>query len=140
MKKLLLTSIVLLITISLKAQQKTGTSSPISPSIRVENLLYISGQVGIDRATSKLINETFEAEVKQVMKNIDTQLKAHNLMMDDLVSIIIYLKDMKNYNAVNEVYQTYFKNRFPTRTCIAVADLPANANVEITGIASFITK
>ncbi len=127
----------MLLTISLKAQQNTSKPSPISPSIRVENLLYISGQVGIDRSTSKLINETFEAEVKQVMKNIDTQLKANNLVMDDLVSIIIYLKDMKNYNAVNEVYEKYFKNRFPTRTCIAVADLPANANVEITGIASF---
>ena len=102
--------------------------------------MYLSGQVGIDRATSKLINETFEAEVNQVMKNIDTQLKIHKLVMDDLVSIVIYLKDMKNYNAVNEVYRTYFKNRFPTRTCIAVADLPVNANVEISSIASFAKK
>ena len=140
MKKLLVTSIISLIIFSVKAQQNTSTSSPISPSIRVENLLYLSGQVGIDRATSKLINETFEAEANQVMKNIDTQLKIHKLVMDDLVSIVIYLKDMKNYNAVNEVYRTYFKNRFPTRTCIAVADLPVNANVEISSIASFAKK
>ena len=140
MKKLLLCSIILLVTLSIKAQQNTNAPAPISPSIRVENLLYLSGQVGIDRASSKLINETFEAEVNQVMKNIDTQLKIHKLVMDDLVSIVIYLKDMKNYNAVNEVYRTYFKNRFPTRTCIAVADLPVNANVEITAIASFAKK
>ena len=141
MKKLFLSSIILLYTLSVKAQQQTKTpASPISPSIRVENLLYISGQVGIDRSTSKLVDSNFSAEVKQVMFNIETQLKAHNLKMDDLVSTIIYLKDMKNYNLVNEIYSTYFKSRFPTRTCIAVADLPVNANIEISGIANFKKK
>jgi 2-iminobutanoate/2-iminopropanoate deaminase len=75
-----------------------------------------------------------------VMYNIDTQLKANKLGMDDLVSTIVYVKDMKNYNTVNEIYRTYFKDRFPTRTFIAVADLPVNANIEISAIASFVNK
>lgn len=137
MKKLLVITVVLLATLSIKAQQNTSSSAPISPFIKVENTLYISGQVGIDRSTSKLVDSSFEAEVKQVMFNIDTQLKANKLQMDDLVSTIVYVKDMKNYNTVNEIYRTYFKDRFPTRTFIAVADLPVNANIEISAIASF---
>lgn len=137
MKKLLVITVILLATLSIKAQQNTSSSAPISPFIKVENTLYISGQVGIDRTTSKLVDASFEAEVKQVMFNIDTQLKANKLQMDDLVSTIVYVKDMKNYNTVNEIYRTYFKDRFPTRTFIAVADLPVNANIEISAIASF---
>lgn len=112
-------------------------ASPLSPFLRVENTLYISGQVGIDRSNGKLMNATFESEVTQVMINLQTHLKANDLTFDDLVSVIIYLKDMKNYDALNETYRKYFQSRFPTRTCIAVADLPANANVEISGIAHF---
>lgn len=137
MKKLLVTAIIFFTALSIKAQQNTSSSAPISPFIKVENMLYISGQVGIDRATSKLVDASFEAEVKQVMLNIETQLKANKLTMDDLVSTIVYLKDMKNYNVMNDIYRTYFKTRFPTRTCIAVADLPVNANIEIAAIASF---
>ena len=137
MKKLLVITVILFATLSIKAQQNTSSSAPISPFIKVENTLYISGQVGIDRTTSKLVDSSFEAEVKQVMFNIDTQLKANKLQMDDLVSTIVYVKDMKNYNTVNEIYRTYFKDRFPTRTFIAVADLPVNANIEISAIASF---
>lgn len=137
MKKLLVITVILFATLSIKAQQNTSSSAPISPFIKVENTLYISGQVGIDRTTSKLVDASFEAEVKQVMFNIDTQLKANKLQMDDLVSTIVYVKDMKNYNTVNEIYRTYFKDRFPTRTFIAVADLPVNANIEISAIASF---
>ena len=137
MKKLLVTASIFFAALSIKAQQNTSSTAPISPFIKVDNMLYISGQVGIDRTTSKLVDSSFEAEVKQVMYNIDTQLKANKLGMDDLVSTIVYVKDMKNYNTVNEIYRTYFKDRFPTRTFIAVADLPVNANIEISAIASF---
>jgi 2-iminobutanoate/2-iminopropanoate deaminase len=137
MKKLLLTALIFFAATSIKAQQNTSSSAPISPFIKVDNILYISGQVGIDRSTSKLVDASFEAEVKQVMYNIYTQLKANKLGMDDLVSTIVYVKDMKKYNIVNEIYRTYFKDRFPTRTFIAVADLPVNANIEISAIASF---
>lgn len=110
---------------------------PFSSSLKVDNLVFVSGQVGIDPQILKLCNTTFETEVKQVMSNIQTQLKPYNLTLNDLISTIIYLKDMKNYPVLNTVYGSYFKERFPTRTCIAVADLPANASIEISGIAHF---
>lgn len=110
---------------------------PFSSSLKAGELLFVSGQVGINPATAKLSNATFEAEVKQVMDNLKNELKKHNLTMDDLVSTIIYLKDMKLYDRLNKVYGSYFTDRFPTRTCIAVADLPAGASVEISGVAHF---
>lgn len=113
---------------------------PFTPSLRVDNLLFISGQVGINPETSTLANENFDAEVKQVMENLQTQLHGNGLTLKDLVSVTIYLKDMKNYAALNERYSSYFEHTFPTRTCIAVLDLPANASVEISGIAHFKIK
>lgn len=110
---------------------------PYTPSLKVGEILFISGQVGINPTTSQLSDSTFEAEVKQVMENLKIQLEIYNLTFDDLTSTIIYLKDMKNYNKLNEIYGSYFKTRYPTRTCIAVADLPVNASVEISGIAHF---
>lgn len=96
--------------------------------------MYVSGQIG--RANGQLVTESFQAEAHQVMKNVGEVLRKRMLTHDDLVSVTIYLKDMKNYAAINEVYRTYFRgSRLPARVCIAVAELPFNANVEIAGIA-----
>lgn len=110
---------------------------PFSTSLKIDNFLFISGQVGIDPENAKLSNATFEAEIRQVMSNIQTQLTPYGLTFKDLVSTVVYLKDMKNYTVLNEIYSTYFNDKPPTRTCIAVLDLPANASVEISGIAHF---
>lgn len=140
MKKTIILVPLLFINLILNAQQKMKNTLPFTPSLQVDNLLFISGQVGINPETSTLTNENFDAEVKQVMENLKTQLQAHGLTLEDLVSTTIYLKDMKNYAALNERYSSYFENKYPTRTCIAVLDLPANASVEISGIAHFKTK
>lgn len=133
MKKILLFSLLLLSTTVFAQEQQQ--KFPISNTIVSGNLVFVSGQVGINPATSKLANSSFEQEVIQVMKNLETQLDVHKLKLDDLVSTIVYLKDMKQYEEFNRIYARFFKTRFPTRTCIAVADLPAKASVEISGVA-----
>ncbi|WP_400260872.1 RidA family protein [Sphingobacterium sp. SG20118] len=140
MKKVIFVLLMSVFYFSVNAQEKIETKLPFSSSLKAGELLFVSGQVGINPATSKLSNASFEAEVQQVMENLKNELKKHNLTMDDLVSTIIYLKDMKQYDRLNSVYGSYFKNRFPTRTCIAVADLPAGASVEISGVAHFKAK
>lgn len=122
---------------TVQAQDTKGKVLPFSSSLVAGDLVFLSGQIGIDPVSSKLSDAGFEAEVRQVMENIKSELKKHNLTLDNLVSTTIYLKDMKQYDALNKVYSSYFKDRFPTRTCIAVADLPADASVEITGTAHF---
>lgn len=108
---------------------------PFSKTITSNGFVYISGQIGVEELTGRLINSSFEAEAKQVMMNIGKLLKKENLDFNDLISVTIYLKNMKNYQLTNEIYSSYFSGKFPSRVCIAVADLPANANIEIAGIA-----
>ncbi|TXK74113.1 RidA family protein [Mesonia sp. K4-1] len=68
-------------------------------------------------------------------ENLKIQLNNNDGDFINLVSVIVYLKSMKDYEAFNTIYSTYFKDEFPTRTCIAVLDLPLGASVEISGIA-----
>lgn len=140
MKNTFLILILILSFNSVKAQEKTDNKLPFSPTIKVDNLVFVSGQVGIDPVTSTLVKDGFESEVRQIMVNLQTLLKPYSLTLDDLASTIIYLKDMNNYDVLNQIYGSYFKERFPTRTCIAVADLPAGASVEISGIAHMKNK
>lgn len=135
MKKLIYSLAISLFFLSANAQDNGGKKLPFSSSLVAGELVFLSGQIGIDPNTSKLSDSSFEAEVRQVMENIKKELLIHHLTLDDLVSATIYLKDMKQYEKLNSVYGSYFKDKFPTRTCIAVADLPANASVEITVIA-----
>ena len=135
MKQIFFILTILTWTLSLCAQDKPDNTPPVTSSVKAGNLVFISGKLGINPTTLKLSNITFEAEVAQTMENLKQELKIHGLELDDLVSVIIYLKDIKRYDVVNSIYKRYFNKKYPTRTCIAVADLPANASVEISGIA-----
>lgn len=134
MKIYMLALVALLFGCAVQAQEVSKPKIPFTPAVKAGNLLFISGQVGIDAKTGKLIDTTFEAELRQVMDNLKKQLDAHKIGFDDLVSTIIYLKDMDRYEEVNKIYGEYFKNKYPSRTCIAVFDLPAKASVEISAI------
>ena len=108
---------------------------PFSKAVASNGMLYISGQIGIDPTTNSLPSTGFEAEADQVMKNLGEVLQGSGLTHDDLVNVTIYLKSMGNYPAANTVYSRYFSGNFPARVCIAVYDLPVNANIEIAAIA-----
>jgi 2-iminobutanoate/2-iminopropanoate deaminase len=111
-----------------------STPPPYSKTIKAGPFLFLSGMLGRDEK-GILVNENITAETNQLMKNIGKSLEDNGLTFDDLVSVTIYLTDMKNYDAVNKVYATFFANRYPTRTCIAVKELPFNGNIEITSTA-----
>lgn len=114
--------------------QTPAPAPPYSDAVEAGGMLYVSGQIG--RLNGQLVTESFAAEAHQVMKNVGEILRKRNLTHDALVSVTIYLKDINNYAAVNEVYRTYFRgSRLPARVCLAVAAIPMNANVEIAGIA-----
>jgi|GEM_PF-113258 reactive intermediate/imine deaminase len=120
----------------LMATQNQSTTLPFSKTFTANDFTFISGQVGIDETTGKLVTGSFEAEANQVMKNIETLLKKEGLGFSDLANVTIYLKNMDNYQMTNKVYCSFFKDKFPARVCIAVADLPAKANIEIAATAS----
>jgi 2-iminobutanoate/2-iminopropanoate deaminase len=103
---------------------------PFSAGVKANGFLFISGQVGIDQG-GKLADD-FDLEVKQIFKNIDAVLSEQNLTFNNIVSVTVYLKDMANFKPLNDIYKTYFQGYYPTRTCIAVLELPLKANVEMT--------
>ncbi|SKB86914.1 RidA family protein [Dyadobacter psychrophilus] len=107
---------------------------PISKALVSNGFLFISGQIG--SAGGQLVTTSFQDEVRQVFTNIETVLNEHNLTFSHIVSVTVYLTDMRYFDELNAVYQTYFTDRYPTRTCIAVAGLPKQARVELTTMAS----
>ncbi|MDM1499546.1 RidA family protein [Myroides odoratimimus] len=121
---------ILFSTLTLSAQN--GKKSIATPSIASGDHLFISGQIALDPITSHLVNDSFEAEVRQMMSNLKNELDKHHLTYDDLVSATIYLTDINQFEQFNTLYLSYFKDKTPTRTCIAVVALPLKATVEIT--------
>jgi 2-iminobutanoate/2-iminopropanoate deaminase len=114
---------------------KTGTPNGIfSPAIITGELVYTSGQIGIDPKTSQL-PEGFEAQLEQVFKNLEAVLEASGSSIDHVVKATVFLADMNDYNKLNELYPKKFKGDPPARTTVQVARLPRDARVEIEVVA-----
>ena len=110
---------------------------PYSPAVRAGQLLFVSGQIALDPTTGQLIEGDVAAQTRRVMDNLGALLKAAGLSFSDVVRTTIFLADMGDFAAVNEVYSTYFRAPAPARATVQVARLPKDARVEIDAIASY---
>lgn len=108
---------------------------PYSQAVKVGNMLYASGQIAIDPSTGNIVMDNIQAETHQVMKNILALLKEAGMEYQNIVKTSIFLKDMNQFAAVNEIYGSYFTSDFPARETVEVSRLPKDVNVEITVIA-----
>lgn len=108
---------------------------PYSHAVRARGLLYLSGQTPIDPATGRLIDGGVSAQTARVFANLAAVLAAAGLTLDDIVKVNVYLADMADFAAMNQVYAGVFTEPFPARTTAAVAGLPLGAQVEIEAIA-----
>lgn len=115
-----------------KAPEPIG---PYSQAIQSGNMLFVSGQIAIEKATGKIITSDIEAETVQVMTNLSEILKAAGTDFNAIVKTTIFLKDMNNFPKVNEIYGRYFKEAPPARETVEVSRLPKDVNVEISCIA-----
>lgn len=109
---------------------------PYSQAVRWGNLLFLSGQVGIDPATGKLVEGGVAAQARQAFKNLEAVLAAAGINLRRLLKATVYLKDMSSFQAVNEVYAAHVPPPYPTRAAVAVKELPLGAEVEIEAIAA----
>lgn len=117
----------------------SAAPAPIGPynqAVKAGNLLFISGQVAIDPATSELKMATINEETNQVMKNLSAILAEAGYNFSHVVKTTIFLSDMQLFAEVNEIYGKYFESDYPARETVAVKGLPKNVNVEISMIAS----
>jgi 2-iminobutanoate/2-iminopropanoate deaminase len=110
---------------------------PYSPAVRAGDLLFISGQIPIDPATGSLVEGDISAQTRRVLDNVNALLSGAGLAFDDVVRTTIFLADLSDFGAVNDVYGTYFREPYPARATVEVAKLPKNARVEIDAIASY---
>jgi 2-iminobutanoate/2-iminopropanoate deaminase len=128
-----------------KLPDKTPVSSPqapqaigpYSPAVRAGQWLFISGQVAIDPSTGNFSGGDIRAETHQVMRNIGALLAAAGLHYASIVRTTVYLSDLSEFAAMNEVYGAYFSQPYPARATVQVARLPRDARVEIDAIASY---
>jgi 2-iminobutanoate/2-iminopropanoate deaminase len=104
---------------------------PYSQALLVGHTLYISGQLGIDPATGKLVEGDTAAQVEQALKNIMAILMEENMSMHNVAQVQVFLADIADFAAVNEVYKTFFAEPYPARAAIQAGALPAGASVEI---------
>lgn len=104
---------------------------PYSQAIKSGGFLFASGQIAIVPETGALELSSIPAEAHQVMKNIGALLKEAGLSYGHIVKTSIFLRDMNDFSAVNEVYGSYFSGDFPARETVQVSALPKNVNIEI---------
>jgi len=108
---------------------------PYNQAILSDNLLFISGQICIDPSTGNLKNKDIQEEAHQVMHNLKAILYEAGMDFSNVVKTTIFITDMHQFSAVNEVYGKYFERDFPARETVQVSALPKFVNVEISMIA-----
>jgi 2-iminobutanoate/2-iminopropanoate deaminase len=110
---------------------------PYSPAVRAGQLLFVSGQVALDPATGNMVDGGITEQTRRVLDNLGALLTAGGRSFADVVRTTIFLADMNDFAAVNEVYGQYFKEPYPARATVQVARLPKDARVEIDVIAAY---
>ena len=108
---------------------------PYSPALKIGNLVFTSGQLPVDPITGEFDSDDIEAQTRRSLENLKAVLKPYSIDLKDVVKVTIFLKDMNNFSRVNSIYGQYFTKEFPSRSCIEVARLPKDAQIEIEAIA-----
>ena len=104
---------------------------PFSEAVRVGNMLYLSGQIGVVPGSLKLIPGGIKEEARQAMENIKATLEAHGYAMRDVVKCTVMLADISEWGTFNEVYKTFFSGRYPARSALGANGLALGARVEV---------
>lgn len=108
---------------------------PYSQAIQGGDFLFLSGQIPLDPKTGELVKGDIRQQAQQVLENIKGVLESQKLGMEDVVKVTIFLKNIENFNQVNEVYGSYFLSFPPARSTVEVARLPRDAEIEIEAVA-----
>ena len=119
----------------IQTNQAPSAIGPYSQAVKVNGMLFTSGQIAINPQTSELEIDDLDHETHLVMNNLKAVLKEANMSFANVVKTTIFLKDMNDFAVVNEIYASYFEGDYPARETVQVAKLPKDVNVEISMIA-----
>ncbi|WP_288955079.1 Rid family detoxifying hydrolase [uncultured Polaribacter sp.] len=118
-----------------KSHEKSRANVPFSDAVQVNNLYFLTGQIGRNHKTGKLVDGGIKAETKQAILNIQEVLKQHNLTLKNVVKCTVILSDINDFSNMNSIYHTFFNDNLPARTTFA-ANLVAGAKIEIEVVAA----
>jgi 2-iminobutanoate/2-iminopropanoate deaminase len=110
---------------------------PYSSALRAGQLLFVSGQVPADPATGTLVDGDIGAQTRRVLESVRALVEAAGLSMTHVVKTSVFLADMNDFAAMNDVYKTFFAEPYPARSTVQAARLPRDARVEIEAVASY---
>lgn len=118
-----------------KSHEESRKNAPFSDATQIGNLFFLTGQIGKNHQTGKLVEGGIESETTQAIKNIEAVLKYHELTLKDVVKCTVILADIEDFSKMNAVYTSFFIDNLPARTTFA-ANLVAGAKIEIEVIAA----
>ena len=119
----------------IKTSDAPAALGPYSQAIKVGDFVYTSGQVAIDPATGELIGGGIAEQTERVLKNVAAVLEAAGSSLDQVVKTLVFLADMDDFSAMNEVYGKFFTAAPPARSTVQAARLPKDARIEIEAVA-----
>ncbi len=121
----------------IKPARSAAAVGPYNHAVRIGDLLFCAGQIPLDPATGNLVSGDAKAQTERVLENVKAILEDQKLSFTHVVKSTVYLTNLADFAAMNEVYAKYFTADFPARSTVQVAALPKGANVEIEVIAHF---
>jgi 2-iminobutanoate/2-iminopropanoate deaminase len=120
---------------TVSTENAPGAIGPYSQAIKANGMVFCSGQIPIDPATGEFVSDDVAEQTEQVLKNLGAVLEAAGSSFDQVVKTTVFLADMGDFAAMNEVYARYFSDNKPARATVQAGGLPKNARVEIECIA-----
>jgi 2-iminobutanoate/2-iminopropanoate deaminase len=120
---------------TVSTENAPGAIGPYSQAIKANGMVFCSGQIPIDPATGEFVSDDVADQTEQVLKNLGAVLEAAGSSFDQVVKTTVFLADMGDFAAMNEVYARYFSDNKPARATVQAGGLPKNARVEIECIA-----
>lgn len=118
----------------IESKEAPAAIGPYSQAIEINGMVYTSGQLPIDYKTG-LMSTDVEEQTEQSLKNVLAILKEAGLDFSNIIKTTVFIKEMNDFPRINKVYESFFKDRYPARSCVEVARLPKDALVEIEVIA-----
>lgn len=115
----------------ISTEKAPSAIGPYSQAVKVGNLLFTSGQIPLDPVTGELINDDIKKAAERSLENVKAILEAAGTSMEKVIKTTVFLKNMDDFSAVNEVYGRYFTVFQPARSCVAVSKLPKDSLIEI---------
>lgn len=119
----------------IKTEKAPAAIGPYSQAIEVNGVIYTSGVVPIDPATGEVVEGDIKVQAKRVFESMKALLEAAGSDMDQAVKTTVFIQDMNDFAALNEVYATYFTGDYPARSCVEVARLPKDVLLEMEVVA-----